>query len=298
VFERYPDYEYAFASTQLAFAMLGMGATLDLDAFTRVFRRPKALLTGLGIQLVLVPLLAAALARILGLAPGLSVGLVLVAAVPGGSLSNVAVYLGGGNTPLSISLTTVSTLGCLVTAPAVLRLFAASGLPTDFAMPYARVVFEIGVCLLLPLAVGMIVGRLLPARRGPFTRGCIGASLLVIAGMIVGAAGSGRVDAGAYGPAAVAAIGVLALTFQQAAHAAGRAVGLSPADRITVGVEATIRNTNLALLLKASLFPAVAGRPDPFADQVFFVALLYGGMALFVALPPLVRHGRATRARP
>jgi BASS family bile acid:Na+ symporter len=54
---------------------------------------------------------------------------------------------------------------------------------------------------------------------------------------------------------------------------------------VAIGIEATIRNSNLGILVKASLFPAVVGVIDPIGDGMFFVALLYGGAALFVALP-------------
>ena len=66
-----------------------------------------------------------------------------------------------------------------------------------------------------------------------------------------------------------------------------RVARFSPPDRLAIGIEATIRNTNLALLVKASLFPAVAGVADPIGDGMFFVALLYGGAALPVALGPI-----------
>ncbi len=298
VFDRYPDYEHVFAATQLAFAMLGMGATLTFEDFSRVAQRPASIGAGLFVQLVAVPLVAAAVGLLLRLEAGLAVGLILVAAVPGGTISNVAVFLGRGNTPLSITLTALSTLGCLVTAPLILRLFSAAHLPPGFEMPVARLLTEIALFLLLPLAAGMAVGRGLPDHKGRFTRICIAISLLVLLGMVVGGAGSGRIDAGAYGGRAVVAIFAVALAFQRVAIWSGRLAGLPDQDRLTVAIEATIRNTNLALLVKASMFPAVAGVEDPVGDQVFFVALLYGGAALPVAIPPLVRNARRARPAP
>jgi BASS family bile acid:Na+ symporter len=61
-------------------------------------------------------------------------------------------------------------------------------------------------------------------------------------------------------------------------------------------VEVTVRNTNLALLIKASIFPAVTGQVDPIGDGMFFVALLYGGAALFMATPPVVASRRSAKA--
>lgn len=299
VFEAYPRYEYALASTQLAFAMLGMGALLSPSDFARVVRTPRALSVGLAVQLVAVPVLAAGLAALLRLEPGIAAGLVLVAAVPGGTMSNVVTYLGRGNTALSISLTAVCTIGSLVTTPALLRLFVGAHLPADFEMPVGRVAGEIGVTLLLPLATGMFLGHRLDVRREVFARWCIRVSLLAIGCMVVGGAGAGRLDPVAYGPVAWVAIFALAGVAQAVSVAASRLGGLGRSDRLAVAVEVTVRNTNLALLIKASLFPAVAGVPDPVGDGMFFMALAYGGVALLVVAPIVVWDRRALApARP
>ena len=79
---------------------------------------------------------------------------------------------------------------------------------------------------------------------------------------------------------------LLAFVFQQAAYAACRLGGLGMRDRLAIAIEVTVRNTNLAILVKASLFPATT-TPDPIGDGMFFVALLYGGGALLVAALPV-----------
>lgn len=293
MFEAYPRYEYALASAQLAFAMLGMGALLTPRDFARIAREPRALGIGLAAQLVAVPLLAVGLGAALALEAGIAAGLVLVAAVPGGTMSNVVTYLGRGNTALSISMTAVCTIGSLVTTPALLRLFVGAHLPADFEMPVGRVAREIGVMLLLPLATGMFLGHRLDVRREILARWCIRVSLFAIGCMVVGAAGAGRLEVGAYGPAPWIAILGLAILAQGVSVGASRLGGLERPDRLAIAVEVTIRNTNLALLVKASLFPAVVGVPDPIGDGMFFMALAYGGAALLVAAPLVVRERRA-----
>ncbi len=96
---------------QLLLAMLGMGATLALGDFALIFRRPKGLALGLFLQLVFVPLSAIALIEVFELGPGWAVGFMLIAACPGGTISNLLTYLGKGSVPLSIAVTTTSTLG-------------------------------------------------------------------------------------------------------------------------------------------------------------------------------------------
>jgi len=296
VFDHYADFEYVLASFQLGFAMLGMGALLAPRDLLEVVRRPRSLAVGLAAQLVAIPVLAAALGRLLPVEAGIGAGLVLVAAVPGGTMSNVITYLGRGNIALSIAMTAVTTLAALATTPLILRIFIGPHLPPDFQMPVARVAYEIGVSLLIPLFTGMAIGARFPGWREPFSKWAIRASLLVIALMVVGAGGSGRLDARAYGLSAPIAIVALAIGAQALAVLASRTLRLPSADRLAVAVEVTVRNTNLALLIKASTFPAVAGVLDPIGDGMFFVALLYGGVAMLIAAPAVVLNRRATPA--
>jgi BASS family bile acid:Na+ symporter len=288
----YSQLERGLAAAQLAFAMFGMGAVMTLRDFSAVLLAPRALAVGLAVQLGAVPLLALGLGRALPVPAGIAAGLVLVAAVPGGTLSNLATFLGRGNVALSIALTAVTTVGALATTPALLRLLLGAQLPADFEMPVAQVARDIAATLLGPLAAGMALGAALPARRAQVSRWSIRASLAMILALAVGAAGSGRLDPRSYGTLALLAVPALALCGQLAAVGAGRLAGLTPADRLALGIEATLRNTNLALLVKASLAPAGAG-PDPLGDGMLFVALLYGGFALLASIPPIALHRRS-----
>lgn len=287
MFDWYPDYEYHLAAAQLALAMLGMGALLGPRDFVEVARRPRALSVGLAVQLLAAPLLAFAIGRLLPIEAGIAAGLVLVAAVPGGTMSNVVTYLGRGNIALSIALTGVTTVAALVTTPLLLRVFVGQFLPPDFEMPVGRVAWEIGINLLLPLSAGMAFGARFHVWRGPVSQWAIRGSIGVILVMVVASAGSGRVDAESLGGAGIGSIFLLAGGCQLVAWGACRGAGLSPPDRTAVVIEATIRNVNLAVLVKASLFPAVAGQVDPIGDGMFFTALMYGGIAFLFATPPV-----------
>jgi BASS family bile acid:Na+ symporter len=288
LFDWFPEYEYQLASVQLALAMLGMGALLAPRDFARVIQTPRALSVGLVVQLVAAPVVAFALGRILPVETGIAAGLVLVAAVPGGTMSNVVTHLGRGNIALSIALTGVTTVGALVTTPIILRLFVGDFLPENFEMPTGRIAWEIFVTLLVPLSSGMLIGARLPAHKDVLSRWSIRGSIAVIAIMIVGSAGSGRVDAEAIGGVGVLAILALAALCQGVAWLGARMAGLDHSDRLAIVIEATIRNVSLAVLVKASLFPAVVGVADPFADAIFFTALMYGGFAMLLATPPVI----------
>ena len=297
MFDAYVRHEWWFAATQLALAMLGMGATLRVADFVGVFRQPRAFLVGALVQVLGVPLLALAINATLAPPPGIAFGLVLVTAMPGGAMSNVATYFARGNVALSIALTGVITLTCMATTPLVLRLLAGDLVRSDFAMPVDAIAVDIAVCLLAPLVLGMAVGAALgtTVRRSAFARWCVRFSLTVVVAIAVGSAGAGRLDAGAHSATPMIAIVLLVVLSQLAGTLPGWLVGLPRADLAAIAIETTIRNTNLALLLKASLFPVVPGVADPLADGVLFTALLYGGAAAPLSIPLVLAHRRLAR---
>ena len=87
----------------LGVIMLGLGMGLTLDDFRRVGRYPRAVITGLALQIVLLPAAAFALARAFGLPPELAVGLMLLAASPGGATANIYSHLARGDVALNIT---------------------------------------------------------------------------------------------------------------------------------------------------------------------------------------------------
>ena len=305
LFAEFERYERGLAGAMLFFAMLGMGATLKATDFLAVFRLPRSFATGMLLQLCAVPLIAylvialaafliGRLAVPLGLA-GCGVGLALVAAMPGGSASNIFTFLGRGNAPLSVALTACATASCLITTPIVFAAIAPA-VPGGLQMPHAVVVREIGSFLLLPLAVGMAVHRLAPVASVPFAKWNIRISLSLVATLVVGSAGAGRLDLDTFGVEGVLLVIGFAVAIQQLALWTTVALGLPPADRLAILVELTIRNTLLALLLLANL-PA-GTELDEVKAGAFFVILFYGAVGMAVALPPLLHYRRrAERAQ-
>lgn len=296
IFDLYLDYEYAFAATQLTLAMLGMGATLTPRDFLEILRAPKGFTAGISLQLLGVPLLCWLFLSSAPLAAGVAIGLALCAAIPGGTVSNIFTYFGRGHIALSIALTAVATLACLVLTPLVLSLLIAEHMPADFEMPAGRIALEIGIFLLLPLLLGMGVLRTAPALAERFSKLCIRGSLLVILLIVIGALGAGRLDLEAFGLLNVAVVFGFLVVLTAASATIPRAMGLSPADITAINIEIAVRNTNLGLLIKASLFPAVVGVADPIGDNVLFTVLLYGGLMLLVGAVLIVLGRRAVPA--
>ena len=292
----YLRYEYWFAATQLALAMLGMGATLRVRDFAAVFRQPRALAYGLGIQVILVPLFAWAVIVLASPTAGVAVGLALVAAIPGGTMSNVFTFLARGHVALSIALTAVTSFLCLLTTPIVLGLLISQHVPADFDMPAVKIAIEITLILMLPLVLGMMVLEAFPNTAGRFSMYCIRASIFVIVLIVIGASSAGRIDFSQLSQRDLVIVLVFIAGLATFSWYAPRLLRLNAADSTAVNIEVTFRNGNLGLLIKASLFPAVVGVRDPIGDMVLFTVLLYGGMVFPVAAAQVYLHGLRNKA--
>src|SRR5699024_1489585 len=99
-----------YISLLFGIIMFGMGLRLNAKDFAMVFKIPFPVIIGILAQYIIMPVVAFALAKLLNLSPELAAGLVLVGACPGGTASNVMVYLAKGDVPLSVAMTSCSTL--------------------------------------------------------------------------------------------------------------------------------------------------------------------------------------------
>jgi len=281
--EIYVEYEYWFAAFQLSFAMLGMGATLTISDFKDVMREPRAVTFGIIIQLILVPLIAFVFISYAGLSPGVAIGIALIASIPGGTISNIFTYLARGNTPLSISITGLTTFACLITTPLILGLLVTQYLPADFVMPAEKIISDIALTLLLPLVVGMMLLRYISQHAGWISKWSIRASLFGIFLIVAGSSSAGRLDVNAFGMENIGLVSAFIAILVVSSWGVARLLRLSREDSTAIEMEVVVRNINLGLLIKASMFPAIAGSTGTMGDMVLFTLLLYGGQQTLIA---------------
>ncbi|HIK43308.1 MAG TPA: bile acid:sodium symporter, partial [Leptolyngbyaceae cyanobacterium M65_K2018_010] len=166
--------------------MLGMGLGLKLEDFTRVVIYPKAVLIGLLAQLVMLPLLGFFLALMFPLSPELAVGLMILAACPGGPTSNLLTYLARGNVALSITLTAVSSLITVFTIPLVVNLASRVflGEATPLRLAFLATVVQIAAITLIPVALGMGVNHYRP-QLAAWAEGGVRWLALALLGLII-----------------------------------------------------------------------------------------------------------------
>ncbi len=149
----------------LILIMFGMGMTLTLADFLRLKEYPSAIAAGLGGQLILLPLVGAFLAVFWGLQAEFAIGMVILAACPGGTTSNVVSYLARGDRPLSITLTAINSLFVVFTIPIYTALaiqYFAGATDTTVKIPTAQLMFSVFAYTVIPVSLGMLVRRFAP----------------------------------------------------------------------------------------------------------------------------------------
>jgi BASS family bile acid:Na+ symporter len=234
----------------LAVIMLGMGVTLSVDDFRGALRMPGLVALGFAAQFTIMPLLGWSIARVLALEPPLAVGLILVSCCPGGTASNVVAYLARANVPLSILMTTCSTLAAVVMTPLLTSVLAGAYVPVDAL----GLVVSTAQVVLLPVVLGIALHHGFPR----LVRAVLPAAPLVSVATITLICASiiGQSAADVRGSSARLLLAVFAL------HAGGFALGyLAPrllghratANR-TVSIEVGMQNSGLGVVLARTHF--------------------------------------------
>lgn len=278
---QYAELEYFLSIGLLSTAMLGMGATLTFADFRKVAQIPQAMLLMYLVQVVISPIIALGIARLLHLPPGITLGLVFIAALPGGLCSNIFTYLGKGNIALSVSATALTSLTCLVTTSLILRVAGGTNLPAQFHMPTEVVITEIILCMILPLVVGMVIRQVAVNHYGLIAKVAIRVSMVLLVVFAVAAINSGHVRAADYGWRPPLAFFLFCCASLWVCYSIGSLARMPINDRFTIGVECVVRNVQLGVLLKAILFPP--GSSDLIGDAILYTLLLYGGMSMGVS---------------
>lgn len=148
-----------FLPVSLAFIMFSMGLALVVADFKRVAVHPLAAGVGLACQMLVLPAVAFALVSLWSLSPELAVGIMILAACPGGITSNLLTHLARGDTALSVSLTAIASLAGVITVPLIANLALANfaGATEAVALPVGKMIGGVFVISTLPLIAGMAI---------------------------------------------------------------------------------------------------------------------------------------------
>lgn len=270
-----------FLPLALFIIMLGMGLSLTLEDFKRVVIYPKAVIIGLVAQLIMLPILGFGIASVFPLDPQLAVGVMILAACPGGPTSNMITFLAGGDFALSVTLTAISSLVTVFTIPLVVNLsmqrFLGEG--TTLQLPFLNTVLQIAVITLLPVAIGMIAKRYAPGLADKADKPVKWLSLFFLAVVITGVLLRERNNVISY----VIDVGWATLVLNVVTMALGFAIAtltqLGEKRATAITVEVGIQNGTLAIAIAST--PTLLNTPTMAIPAAIYSLLMFATGAGF-----------------
>ena len=240
--------------------MIGIGMTLTIRDFRQVAGYPKGMIVGTIAQILVMPLIAFMLATLLAVPPAIAVGLVIIAACPGGTTSNLFVLLSRGNIALSIVLTVSASLITILTLPLFtnIALQHYMGTEEDIVLPVWKTVGMLIGIVLFPVAIGMVVRTRKPevARKAEGIVSIFGGIVLavLIVALVYGVRDQIWELLKQAGPATI----LLNLAGIGLGLAAGRVAGLTQRESLAVAVELGVKNGTIALMVTLTLLESSA----------------------------------------
>ena len=246
----------------LAFLMFAVALDIKVTDFKKVIAHPKASLVGLTSQLLLLPLLSIAMVYIFRPLSSIAIGMMLIAACPGGNVSNYAVHLSKGNSALSILLTSITTVSAIVLTPLAFSIWTKF-IPMDSSIAIqvdpSQMVQTILLLIFAPLALGMFLNHFYPNFSQKINKTVKVISMIIFVSFAIGAIYMKFEDLSNY----VHYVFLIVLVHNALALLMGylfaKANKLSEYDARAVSIETGIQNTGLALILIFNFFDGIGG---------------------------------------
>ncbi|WP_332628731.1 bile acid:sodium symporter family protein [Halalkalibacter flavus] len=242
----------------LGIIMFGMGLTLRLSDFGVVLKKPIPVIIGVIAQFVIMPLVAFGIAIALNLPPELAAGLVLVGACPGGTASNVMVYLAKGDVPVSVAMTSFSTLLAPILTPFILFLLADQWFPVDAGAMFISIIKVI----IIPIALGIILRKLMPNFVDKSTTVLPLISIVAILAIVSAVVGANKDNIATTGLLLFVAVMLHNSFGLVLGYLTAKLVGLDEAKRRAISIEVGMQNSGLGASLATVHFSPLAALPS------------------------------------
>ncbi len=267
----------------LALVMFGLGLSLSMDDFKRLREHPRSVLLALGLQTVVLPGVAYLLIVLFGMEPVYAVGLMLLAASPGGVSANLFSHLFGGNVAMNISLTAINTVLSIATLPLIANWAIATFVQSGQVVPlqYGKVLEVVGV-ILLPVVIGMVVRAKAPgfsARMGQPMKLFSAVVLAAFALLAIVKEWTALTES-------FASLGPLVLVFNLVSLLLGyylsRSAGLNKPMATAISFEIGIHNSTLAIYVALSVLGnlQLALPAALYSVSMYLTATLFGMLVL------------------
>lgn len=238
----------------LVLIMYGVGLDLRVSDFHRVVWQPRAVVAGTLAQIVFVPLVGLTIAYGAPLPSPLAVGLVIIAACPGGAVSNLISYLARADVALSVSLTAISSITTVVTIPIVVNFALHLFLPGEgVELPMIWTSLKLAALTILPVAAGMTTAIILPELAGRSERPVRALSALFLFIVIIVAVVDHLDELPRYLSVLALPLAILNIATIAIGWGAGRLAGLDDRSRMTLMIETGIQNGALGITIPVVL---------------------------------------------
>lgn len=271
----------ALLGVALGVIMLGLGLSLTVADFRRVLQLPRAIAVGLACQMLILPFACYGIAKAFALPPELAVGLMLLAASPGGATANLYSHLAKGDVALNITLTAVNSLLCIVTMPFIISLSMSAFMEADTTIPlqFGKLV-RVFALVLIPAIIGMTVRakKLDFALKLEKPVKILSAAFLLI--VVIGAVVQERDKL----VESFAQVGLSALAFNLVSMGVGYFVPklfrIPEKQAISIGMEIGIHNGTLAMTIANDVLGNKVMRIPPaiYSLIMFFTAAAFGAI--------------------
>lgn len=261
----------------LAIITLGMGLAIEAKDFAGIFRQPKAIITGLLSQMLILPIIAFIISFFADIDPIYKVGLIIIAACPGGATSNLVNFMLNGNVALSLSITIVNSLITLITIPFIVRtgLQFYLGESAIIHLPYLSTILNIFLIVAIPAAIGITIRHYFRGFAMRFEKPLRYALpvllFIVYSGVLFIDKGAKTLHLKDYMNLYPFAIMLNLLSMIGGWFISGR-VGLKRRNQFTIAVEVGLQNSTLAIFIAATLLSS---------QQMAVVPIIYGSFSFF-----------------
>lgn len=248
----------------LALVMFGIALEISVNDFKRLFQNPRSIFTGVFSQFLLLPLITFILVWLIEPIPSIALGMFMVAACPGGNISNFITHLAKGNSALSVSLTAIATLLAVFMTPLNLQFWGSLYGPTakilkDVAISPLEMIKLVSLLLAIPLLLGMWVNYLRPVLAKKMAKVLKWISLIFFISLIFLALYNNKeifMDYVIYVFWIVVFHNLIAFL---TGFSIAKLMGLSNRDVRSITIETGIQNSGLGLLLIFTFFDGLGG---------------------------------------
>jgi BASS family bile acid:Na+ symporter len=252
-----------FLNLALAFIMFGVSLGIETKNFQELLKNPKSVITGVISQFILLPALTFLLVILLNPVTGLGLGMILVAACPGGNLSNFFSSVSKGNVALSITLTAIATILAMIMTPINFefysRLFLGDKLDLTVKMDAFEMMKTVFFLLVIPLVIGIVFSAKLPDLTKKISKPIKILSFLILIAFIVFAFLSNLDKFIKYWHYIVGLVFVHNLLALGSGYGLSKLFGNKEQDNRTISIETGIQNSGLGLVLIFSYFDGNGG---------------------------------------